>query len=431
MLISGLAILSGAFLLWRQCEYRLLWPAMAASLGLSTLWWLLPSDFLMNRYSFHAELNDEIIYRHEGRNESILVLENTNGAYRSLGINGFSMSDTSHGAQRYMKLMAHLPLLIHEDPREALIIAYGVGNTAFAVSLHDSLEHIDVVDLSEDILSVSGYFEATNHRVLEHPKVRTFVNDGRHHLLIHEGRYDLITSEPPPLPFAHTVNLYTQDYYELIRGKLTEHGFFTQWLPIYQLNQDVVRSAVKAFVNVFPHSILISGYRSNLILMGSPGSFEFDLPMLRARIDSNIGLKQDLQAASADDLTELVGAFVMGERGLAEYTANAAPVSDDHPTMEYSKSIHYRSPQDPRVYDGMAEVWDYLDETQVPFLEDYLALMEISYHQTAYLEGSGAWMERATVEAMKRHYQSLRVGGYRSGYLEHFLGVPLVQELMK
>jgi hypothetical protein len=330
-----------------------------------------------------------------------------------------------------MKLMAHLPLLIHEDPREALIIAYGVGNTAFAVSLHDSLEHIDVVDLSEDILSVSGYFEATNHRVLEHPKVRTFVNDGRHHLLIHEGRYDLITSEPPPLPFAHTVNLYTQDYYELIRGKLTEHGFFTQWLPIYQLNQDVVRSAVKAFVNVFPHSILISGYRSNLILMGSPGSFEFDLPMLRARIDSNIGLKQDLQAASADDLTELVGAFVMGERGLAEYTANAAPVSDDHPTMEYSKSIHYRSPQDPRVYDGMAEVWDYLDETQVPFLEDYLALMEISYHQTAYLEGSGAWMERATVEAMKRHYQSLRVGGYRSGYLEHFLGVPLVQELMK
>ena len=79
----------------------------------------------------------------------------------------------------------------------------------------------------------------------------------------------------------------------------------------------------------------------------------------------------------------------------------------------------------------MAEVSDYLDETQVPFLEDYFALMEIMYHQTAYLEGSNTWMDRATVEAMRRHYQSLRAGGYRSGYLEHFYGAPLVQELMK
>jgi len=431
MLVSGLTILSGAFLLWRQCANHLLRPALAVSIGLSALWWLLPSDFLMNRYSFHAELKDEVIYRHEGRNESILVLEHSNGAYRSLNTNGFSMSDTSHGAQRYMKLMAHLPLLIREEPREALIICYGVGNTAFAVSLHDSLEHIDVVDLSEDILSISGYFEATNHRVLDHPKVRAFVNDGRHHLLIHEGRYDLITSEPPPLPFAHTVNLYTQDYYELIRGKLTERGFFTQWLPISQLNQDVARSAIKAFVNVFPHSILISGYQNNLILIGSPTSFRFDLPTLRSRIDSNVALKRDLQAVSASGLTEIAGSFVMGERGLAEYSESAAPVSDDHPTMEYSKSVHYLSPQDPEIYDVMAEVSDYLDETQVPFLEDYFALMEIMYHQAAYLEGSNAWMDRATVEAMRRHYQSLRAGGYRSGYLEHFYGAPLVQELMK
>jgi spermidine synthase len=330
-----------------------------------------------------------------------------------------------------MKLMAHLPLLIHENPREALVIAYGVGNTTFAVSLHDSLEHIDVVDLSEDILSISNYFEATNHRVIENPKVRTFVNDGRHHLLIHGGSYDLITSEPPPLPFAHTVNLYTQDYYELIRRKLTERGFFTQWLPVSQLNQDVVRSAVRAFVNVFPHSILISGYRNNLILMGSPNPFRFDVQKLRARIDSNTALKQDLQAISSNDLTEITGSFVMGERGLAEYTANADPVTDDHPSMEYSKSIHFLSAQDPRIYDGMAEVWDYLDETQVPMLRDYIALMEIMYHEDAYLETSNKWMKRSTMEALKRHHRSLRDQGYRSGYLEHFLGERLVQELMK
>jgi spermidine synthase len=431
LLVSGLTILSGAFLLWRQREFTFLKPALAISLGLSVLWCLLPSDFLMNRYSLHAELRDTVIYRHEGRNESILILEDSSGAFRSLNTNGFSMSDTSHGAQRYMKLMAHLPLMIHENPRTALVIAYGVGNTTFAVSLHKSLERIDVVDLSEDILSISKYFEATNHRVLENPKVRTYVNDGRHHLLMHDGRYDLVTSEPPPLPFAHTVNLYTQDYYELIRSRLTEHGFFTQWLPVSQLDQDVARSAVKSFVNAFPHSILISAYRNNLILMGSPTPFRFETTRLRARIDSNAALAQDLQSISADDLTEIAGSFVMGERGLAKYTANAAPVTDDHPSMEYSKSLHFLSAQDPRLYDGMAEVWDYLDAAQRPFLEDYLAVMEIMYHQKAFLEASNAWMDRPTIEALKRHYRSLSARGYRSGYLEHFLGKPLMQELRK
>ncbi|MBW2288442.1 MAG: fused MFS/spermidine synthase [Deltaproteobacteria bacterium] len=431
LVVSGLAILSGTLLLWRQEGYSPMKPALAVSACLAVLWWLLPSSYLMDRYSFHSEGEDRVVYRHEGKNESILVLESPDGSVRSLNTNGFSMSDTSGGAQRYMKLMAHFPLMIQDNPRKALVIAYGVGNTAHAVSLHDSLDRIDVVDLSEDILSVSGYFEATNGAVLDDPRVHAFVNDGRHHLILHAGAYDLITSEPPPLPFAHTVNLYTQDYYELIRQRLTERGFFTQWLPVAQLNQDVARSAVKAFVNAFPHSVLISGYRSNLILMGSPSAFRLDTHALQRSLDSNDSLMRDLQSISAASLTEIIGSFVMGERGLEEYTADVDPVSDDQPSMEYSKSIHYLSAQDPRIYDGMAEVWEYVDAAEMPLLRDYLALMEILYHERAFLETSDTWMKRSTLDSARRHYRSLLARGYRSGYLEHFLGAGLVQELRR
>lgn len=429
--VCGLAIASGAALLWRQREFRLMKPALAVSIPLLAFWWLLPSHSLMDRYSFHSDVEERVIYRHEGRNESILVLERLDGAYRSLNTNGFSMSDTSPGARRYMKLMAHLPLLLHGDPRTALVICYGVGNTAHAASLHESLERIDVVDLSADTLAISAYFESSNHGVLANPKLRAFVNDGRHHLIMHDGLYDLITSEPPPLPFAYTVNLYTQDHYALIRQRLSERGFFTQWLPVSQLNQDVVRSAIKAFVNVFPHSILVSGYRNNLILVGSPTAFAFEPAALRRRIDASLPLKADLQAISAADPTEIVGSFVMGERGLAEYTAGVRPVTDDRPGMEYSKSLHYLSAQDPRLYDDMAEVWDYLGEAELPPLKDYLAVMELLYHQQAFLEASDAWMKKATVVSMRRHDRNLLARGYRSGYLEHFLGPGLVRELRR
>jgi hypothetical protein len=99
--------------------------------------------------------------------------------------------------------------------------------------------------------------------------------------------------------------------------------------------------------------------------------------------------------------------------------------------MEYSKSLHYLSAQDPRIYDGMMEVWDYLDDAGMPLLDDYLALMEIMYHEKAFLETSNTWMKRSTVESARRHYQNLLARDYRSGYLEDFLGRGLVQELRR
>jgi hypothetical protein len=177
--------------------------------------------------------------------------------------------------------------------------------------------------------------------------------------------------------------------------------------------------------------IHVSGYRNNLILMGSPSPFRFDPLALQSRIDSNTSLKRDLESISVSHPTEIIGTFVMGEQGLGKYTAHVDPVTDDRPVMEYSKSLHYLSAQDAGIYRGMAEVRNYVDTAELPFLADYLALMEIMYHEPAFLEMSNAWMKRSTLERARRHYQSLLARGYRSGYLEHFLGTGLVVELRK
>jgi hypothetical protein len=121
----------------------------------------------------------------------------------------------------------------------------------------------------------------------------------------------------------------------------------------------------------------------------------------------------------------------MGEQGLGEYTRDVDPVTDNHPYMAYSKSLHFLSTQDPRIYDDMLEVWNYLDEAERPLLEDYLALMEIIYHEEAYLETSNAWMRGSSVRAARHHYHRLLAQSFRSGYLEHFLGQGLVQELRR
>ncbi|HEX2676659.1 MAG TPA: fused MFS/spermidine synthase, partial [Polyangiales bacterium] len=71
---------------------------------------------------------------------------------------GVSMSDTSFGARRYMAMMAHAAMLSAREPKRALLICYGVGNTARSLLSHEELQSLDVVDISPEVLSLAGEF---------------------------------------------------------------------------------------------------------------------------------------------------------------------------------------------------------------------------------------------------------------------------------
>src|SRR4029453_16224084 len=70
--------------------------------------------------------------------------------------NGYSMSATTVIGKRYMKLYVYLPLALRSDARDALLISFGVGSTAKALTDSAGLRHIDVVDISREILEMSA-----------------------------------------------------------------------------------------------------------------------------------------------------------------------------------------------------------------------------------------------------------------------------------
>jgi hypothetical protein len=113
----------------------------------------------------------------EGVNETVAVQQQ--GETRTLLTNGHPMSGTAPGALRYMRAFAHVPLLMLEAPKRALLICFGVGNTAHSLLTHPSLESLEVADLSENVLEHARDFERWNHDPLKDPRVSVFVNDGR------------------------------------------------------------------------------------------------------------------------------------------------------------------------------------------------------------------------------------------------------------
>ena len=158
--------------------------------------------------------------------------------YYRLLTNAFSMSATNPRNQRYMRLFAYLPLALHSHPQNALLICYGCGVTADAF-LHDpNLRRLDVVDVSKEVLELADSYSGINYsNPLHDPRVRTFVQDGRFFLQASPQRYDIISGEPPPPKVAGSVNLYTQQFFSLIRQH-TLQGYYGE--PEQGGNKDAI-----------------------------------------------------------------------------------------------------------------------------------------------------------------------------------------------
>ncbi len=336
-LLSGLTGCTVLASLGEAARRPALWAATAPALALLLLT-LLPADRLSR--SHFARVQGEILSIHEGPVTTAAVAQHYlfgEPAFLQLKTPGVNMSDTRFGARRYMGMMGHLGAFFAETPRRALLICYGVGNTARSILAHPDVETLDVVDISPAVFEASAAFAKVHgFNPMEEERTRVFVDDGRHHLITTSERYDLITSEPPPPNNAGVVNLYSREYYRLARERLTPNGVVTQWLPIPQLSSEDTAAITAAFVAEFPHAALFYGYSHQWILVGSKVPLRIDLDAWQRRA-ALASVASDLDFIGIDGEGDLIGAFLQGDAGLRSFSAGVTPVSDDHPSIQYPR----------------------------------------------------------------------------------------------
>jgi len=182
---------------------------------------IMESDYLrisIERWDEKHEM--KIAAVREGRIETIVYLRKEldgEPVFYQLLTNGFSMSATTSIGRRYQRLYVFWPVALRPDPKRALVISCGAGSTAKGLVETRSLEHIDVVDISRAILELSDLvYPDPDEHPLNDPRVHVHIEDGRYFLQATEARYDIITADPPPPKNAGVVNLYTQEYFQLI-----------------------------------------------------------------------------------------------------------------------------------------------------------------------------------------------------------------------
>jgi len=301
---------------------------------------LFPSGLMERRYLLYpirsfTQAGERLVAVRETLTETLLYLRaDALGEvhhYR-LVTNSYSMSSTSFQSQRYMRLFVYLPIALHPAPKSALLISYGVGATAKALTDTRELERIDMVDISRDILDMNRmvYPREADYPPVD-PRVAVHIEDGRQFLQTTDRQYDLVTGEPPPPKAAGIVNLYTREFFSLARRRLAEGGIFTYWLPVHVLTDPEARAILRAFCDVFDDCSLWKGSALNWIMMGTRGA---QGPVSAQRF-SQQWRDPVVDAWLRDlgfELPEQLGAlFLAGAEDLREMTLGVEPLEDDHP----------------------------------------------------------------------------------------------------
>jgi hypothetical protein len=248
--------------------------------------------------------------------------------------NSFSMSTTGYGVRRYQKLYVWWPAAVHPSLRRALLIGYGVGNTAKALTDTPGIASIDLVDLSPDILSMAPLvFADEREQPLRDPRMHVHIEDGRYFLQTSDRQFDLITGEPPPPGIAGVENLYSREYFQLMRDRLAEGGVVTYWLPLADLSDISARAILRAFCDAFEDCSLWNGSGTNLMLVGSR-ALQRGGPenMFRAQW-STPAIAAEMKRLGVERPEQLGALFIGDATFVRSLIGNAPPLTDDNPKL--------------------------------------------------------------------------------------------------
>jgi len=244
----------------------------------------------------------------------------------------FSMSGTSPQSQRYMRMFAYLPFAFRPQSEDVLLICYGCGATADALLHGLHVKRMDVVDISKEVFALADFYSAINYSsALRDPRVHAIVQDGRFFLQASPRQYDIISGEPPPPKVAGSVNLYTEEFFSLIKRRLKEGGIATFWLPIDQLKVNEAKAILRAFHNAFPNASVWANADEQWIMMGIKDPAPVAEEERIAQLWSDPATNEDLSRIGLEVPQQLGAMFLMDSGEIDRITHNVAPLTDIYP----------------------------------------------------------------------------------------------------
>jgi spermidine synthase len=210
----------------------------------------------------------KIVYYDDGPTSSVAVLESQDRPEtRSIVVNG-KPDGSLIGDYPTMALTALIPALMAERHERAFVIGWGTGVTTGELAALDATREVRVAEISRAVIAASPLFDVGNLAASKNPKVEVVRGDAYRSLLRSDGEYDLIVSEPSNPWVTGVEMLYSKEFLEAARMRLSPGGVYAQWFHVYESNVDVVSLVLRTYAEVFPHVSVWFALGPDLLLLG-------------------------------------------------------------------------------------------------------------------------------------------------------------------
>jgi len=278
--------------------------------------------------------NMDVRFYSEGAQSIVSAVQSTDTLF--FITNGRVEASNAHQDMQCQYVLGHLPMLLHKNPRQVFVLGTGSGMTLGAVSVHPSVEKITLAEIEPGVLGVARVFGIDNHYILSKPdpRLKIVFNDGRNHLLTTRDRFDVITADPVHPWFSGAGYLYSSEYFHLASQRLNPGGIICQWLPLYELTGENLKSVVRTIRENFAYTMIwITHYDAEIIASNSP--IIIDEQELEKRF-ATPAISGDLRQIKLGSPEDFLSFFLMGSEGSKAYSRGGRINTDDNLYLEFS-----------------------------------------------------------------------------------------------
>jgi spermidine synthase len=296
-----------------------------------------------SRAIFHSK----ILSYEAGATATVIVKQERLREARSKEFRGLYIDDHHVASTRFhsvidAKMLAHLPLMLHPNPSRALTVGFGSGGTSWSMCLHDI--STTAVEIEPAVIRTAPYFSSQNGDVLDNPHFSLVLNDARNHLLMTDVQYDVIATDVTNLQYRQNSSLYTVEYFELMKARLSVEGVACAWIPMMSVSDESFAILLRSFQEVFPHAsfwYMDYSHTRFALLIGTPGPIRFDMNRLR-EMAANPAIQDDLRAIEVNNPLHLPFCLYLDESDYREFVGPGLLHTDDFPHLEFSSAVsHY------------------------------------------------------------------------------------------
>ena len=153
----------------------------------------------------------------------------------------------------YHEMITHVPMAVHPNVRDVLVIGAGDGGVVRELARYDGIQHIDLVEIDELVVEVCKRYLPKTACRLDDPRLSAHYEDGVRFVRSCENQYDLIIVDSTD-PFGPGEGLFTKEFYGSCYKALREDGIMVNQheSPFYKEDAAAMQQAHRRIAQSFP-----------------------------------------------------------------------------------------------------------------------------------------------------------------------------------